>query len=170
LLGPLKEVLCSIPASIRRVVLRVAQRYLVAFIYLNSKESRRGHMTVHKRPNERSQIRCSFSANPDGKQLVGKLISHIGKQQHLLGIAPIPRLLQDTPPGFSCHFGGTLPMRPLPRLLESAVNGLLQGTRDVYVIDSSVTPAVPAQNFTLTLMANAMRVAAGLSEIKSHAP
>jgi hypothetical protein len=62
------------------------------------------------------------------------------------------------PKGQSIHYAGTLPMRAVPK--ESYTcdrNGELYGEPDVFVVDGSVFPALSAKNYSLALMANAMR-------------
>jgi choline dehydrogenase-like flavoprotein len=160
LLGPLKDLLCVIPQSLRYLVLRLAQRYVIGFIYLHSRESRAGRISVRKRADGRCETVCSFSDNPEGGQIASRLMRLTADLSKPLGLRAMRRQLRLTPPGFSCHFGGTLPMRQTPGPFETALDGKLEGTNRCYVVDSSVVPEVPAQNFTLTLMANAMRVAA----------
>jgi choline dehydrogenase-like flavoprotein len=54
-------------------------------------------------------------------------------------------------------------MRKSPsKSYETHPNGRLHGMKNVYVADGSVFPALPAKNLSFTIMANAMRVAAGL--------
>jgi choline dehydrogenase-like flavoprotein len=64
--------------------------------------------------------------------------------------------------GSSIHYAGTLPMKKEPRLYETDVDGRLYGTRRVYVADGACFTALPAKNLTLTIMANAMRIATRL--------
>jgi choline dehydrogenase-like flavoprotein len=50
-------------------------------------------------------------------------------------------------------------MRDEPeRRYETDRNGLLAGTRSVYVGDSAAFPRLPAKNLTFTIMANALRI------------
>ena len=66
-------------------------------------------------------------------------------------------------PGASAHYAGSLPMRKTPsKKYETHPNGRLHSMKNVYVADGSVFPALPAKNLSFTIMANAMRVAAGL--------
>ncbi len=61
--------------------------------------------------------------------------------------------------GASIHYGGTLPMTREERPLTVTPSCLLRGTNTVYVVDGSVLPYLPSKPLTLTLMANADRVA-----------
>ena len=64
-------------------------------------------------------------------------------------------------PGKSYHFGGSFPhrTRPVDGSLTTDRLGRLDGWSNVHLVDASVFPTVPATTFTLTIMANAHRIA-----------
>ena len=69
------------------------------------------------------------------------------------------RFVRIPKPGASAHYGGPLPMRERPeRRYETNRNGLLTGTKAVYVGDAAAFPRLPAKNLTFTIMANALRI------------
>lgn len=74
-----------------------------------------------------------------------------------LGCWPIKRI--DPGDGASIHYGGPFPMTIEDRELTSRVDGSLRGASGVYLADGSSFPYLPAKALTLTLMANARRVA-----------
>jgi choline dehydrogenase-like flavoprotein len=65
--------------------------------------------------------------------------------------------------GTSLHYAGTLPMSERPGPYQTDANGVLAGSRRVYVADAACFSELPAKNLTFTIMANAMRIAAGLA-------
>ena len=79
-----------------------------------------------------------------------------------LDLWPILPMTSLSAPGKSYHFGGSLPHR------SEAVDGPMTTDRlgrlrtwsRVHAVDASVFPTVPATTFTLTIMANAHRIAA----------
>jgi choline dehydrogenase-like flavoprotein len=77
-----------------------------------------------------------------------------------LGCIPIGRV--DPGPGSSIHYAGTLPISLEDRPLTVDPACRLRGARGVFLADGSVLPRLPAKPLTLTLMANARRVACGL--------
>lgn len=79
-----------------------------------------------------------------------------------LGCVPLRRIR--LPAGASIHYAGTLPMSASGGDLTTDSTGRLAGTNAVYVADGSVLPYLPAKGLTLTLMANANRVGAGLAQ------
>lgn len=75
-----------------------------------------------------------------------------------------------TAPGSSIHYAGTIPCRSESdsTLLRSDARGKLIGSRHVFLADSSGWSYLPAKGLTLTLMANARRVAHGAAvELRS---
>jgi choline dehydrogenase-like flavoprotein len=78
-----------------------------------------------------------------------------------LGAWPIRRVRPEY--GSSIHYAGTLPFCDEETPLTLARDGRLHGTRRVFVADGSGFTYLPAKGLTLSLMANAHIVAAGLA-------
>lgn len=76
-----------------------------------------------------------------------------------LGAYSVKGLASMSPPGWGFHYAGCLPMRKHPSDFETHVDGRLWDSRRVRAIDGSVLPALPAKNHSLTMMANAARIA-----------
>ena len=77
-----------------------------------------------------------------------------------LGAISHPGFIQESPVGWGFHFAGTLPMRRSPGKFETDMFGRLWNSKRIHVIDGSILPSLPAKNLTLTIMANAARIAA----------
>jgi choline dehydrogenase-like flavoprotein len=78
----------------------------------------------------------------------------------LTGFEPLSPMLQIWPQGKGFHVGGSLPMRERPGELETDLLGRPTGFQRVHVVDASVFPSIPATTITLSVMANAQRIAA----------
>ena len=76
-----------------------------------------------------------------------------------LGCFSQRRLATAAPPGWGFHHAGTLPMRREPAAYECHTDGRLWDSARVRVIDASLFPSLPAKNISLTIMANAARIA-----------
>ena len=81
-----------------------------------------------------------------------------------LGGLPVVPAMQFAEPGRSYHSGGTFPMRRSPGRLETDVLGQFPGLPGVHFVDASVFPSIPATTITLTVMANAHRIATEAGE------
>ena len=94
-----------------------------------------------------------------GAPPVGGVESHILRVLRRMGYWSSRRFVRIPKPGASVHYGGPLPMRECPeRRYETNRNGLLTGTKAVYVGDAAAFPRLPAKNLTFTIMANALRI------------
>ena len=62
--------------------------------------------------------------------------------------------------GSSVHYSGTLPMSAERRAWSVSPTCQSHDIENLFVVDGSVMPFLPAKNLTFTLMANAVRVAA----------
>ena len=65
--------------------------------------------------------------------------------------------------GQSYHLSASFPMCENPKLGQAYLDGRPVGLRNVFVADASVLPPMPPQSPTLTVMANAIRIAEQLS-------
>jgi len=74
-----------------------------------------------------------------------------------LGILPLKRIFPGD--GASIHYAGTLPMSLKAKEFTLDTNGKLHNTKRVYISDGSGFPHLPAKGLTMTLMANARRIA-----------
>jgi choline dehydrogenase-like flavoprotein len=97
---------------------------------------------------------------------VRRVIRRLTASGALLGMVPLPGLAQVGLPGKGNHLGGSLPMRREPGQLETDRLGRPGGSGRVHVVDASVFPSFPATTVTLSVMANAHRIAtAALAEM-----
>lgn len=65
-------------------------------------------------------------------------------------------------PGADLHYAATLPMRSAPQAHETTVDGEVAGLPGLFVVDGAALPGLPAKAHTLTIMANADRIAGAL--------
>jgi choline dehydrogenase-like flavoprotein len=100
---------------------------------------------IHKRPETEKILRC----------VSNKLFS---LSQHLRAF-PVPMLMRIGEHGRGYHAGSTLPMATVPAEFQTDLFGRPKGMKLVHVIDSSVFPSIPATTITLSVMANAYRIA-----------
>lgn len=58
----------------------------------------------------------------------------------------------------SYHVGGTMPMKENPKELETDKLGVVNGMKNVHVVDTSTFPSLPGTTIGLMMMANAYRI------------
>jgi hypothetical protein len=78
-----------------------------------------------------------------------------------LDLHPVTPQVQLAASGKSSHFGGSFPHRRRPPADEPSTDGLgrIPGWQRIHLVDGAVLPSVPSTTFTLTVMANAHRIA-----------
>ena len=71
----------------------------------------------------------------------------------------LPGSFKSAIPGSDVHYAGTARHSNDPKIYETNINGEIKGLSNSYVVDASVLPILPTKPHTLTLMANADRIA-----------
>ncbi len=89
------------------------------------------------------------------RSLVGSLL----RVAPTLDLWPVLPMTSVSPAAKSYHFGGSFPHGHERGGLGTDRLGRLDRWDDVHLVDAAVFPTVPATTFTLTIMANAHRIA-----------
>ena len=135
-------------------------RLLLIQGFIHSAESSRIVATLRKNPADgKDTLLLQAEANPMAKTVVRRVVRKLLGQTRRLGVVPLPMLLQMGKPGRSFHSGGSFPMRANPGAFETDVCGRPAGWQRVHAVDATVLPSIPATTITLTVMANAHRIA-----------
>jgi choline dehydrogenase-like flavoprotein len=108
---------------------------------------------------ERSTLRLERVPSGRSRPVIRAVAALLKRNRRNLGASPIRAALRVGPPGSGVHVGGSFPMRVRPSGLESDVLGRPVGFERVHAVDATVFPTVPAAPPTLTIMANALRIA-----------
>jgi choline dehydrogenase-like flavoprotein len=80
-----------------------------------------------------------------------------------LGFVTSSGLAKHAIPGWGFHYAGTMPMSRTPGPEQCDLLGRPTGLQRTHVIDGSLLPSLPAKNISLTVMANAARIAQEIS-------
>ena len=134
-------------------------KFMLAFLYLPGSSSAKMN-AILKKSSPRSIISINQIKNPKSKIILRKSMLKLFNMRKALGLTPLLLTLPSSPKGPSgAHLSSSLPMSNNPGPLGTNKNGLVHGTRNIYAVDGSILPKLPAQNSTLTIMANAHRIA-----------
>ena len=153
------------PAIARRPRLaRAALRRTVAGLgYLPSWHSPQVRLDVgHAQEGTLPELRVSSIPRPGMRRVLARVLGRLLAVAPALDLWPGAPLLAVSGPAKSYHFGGGLPHvggRPAEGRMETDVLGRIAEWDRVHVVDGAVFPTVPATTFTLTVMANAHRIA-----------
>lgn len=147
----------SYPAS-RRIVRVLQPRLLVGNCYLDGAYSR--HTLRLARSGE---LRIAGGYAPATAHHAGLVRKRLAAALRHYGAWLLPGAFRMTAPGADVHYGATVPMRALPQPHEANHAGEVNGLPGVYVVDGSALTRVPPKPHTLSIMANADRIAAGVA-------
>jgi choline dehydrogenase-like flavoprotein len=160
LLEPLRRRLGSATEIIPKLFSSFFERFMICFVYFHSDDS--GTMSLKVLDSDTDDKKMGIikgRSNPESDVIMKSILHLLKKHRRALGGFIIDRGLQTLLPGDSQHIGCTIPMSKLPNTYQSDLLGRPYGCDRVHIVDSSVLPSVPATPFTLTVMANAARIA-----------
>ena len=139
-----------------QVARALAPALLVATCYapgaLSSNE-----IVVHDNDGE-PRIAIKGQQTAAGRAALDEALGALRKRFLPLGALPVPGSTSFLPPGADVHYGGTLPMGGEGPNATS-ISGELAGAPGVYIADGACLPDLAATHPTLTIMANADRIA-----------
>jgi len=141
----------------------VLARMLLIQGYLHSDQSPSISVTLHR--GEPSRLVLEGRPNPATQGAIRRVVSALWKHRRMFGAYPAAPFLHVAPPGRGFHSGGTFPMRHEPAPFECDLLGRPNGFRAVHVVDATGFPSIPATTITLSVMANAHRIAAAHGEL-----
>jgi choline dehydrogenase-like flavoprotein len=95
----------------------------------------------------------------DEKILLQQAIRKARKALGKLGCVAPPQMIHVRPMGASAHYSGTIPMSEKKASLTTSPQCQSHDFDNLFIVDGTTFPFLPAKNLTFTLMANAVRVA-----------
>lgn len=135
---------------------RVLRHVVVSIAFLHSDDS---HALSAELVEASGAVHLERIANPRTDAVVRRLATRLSRQLGPLGLFPLSPLIKRAPVGGGYHCGGSTPMSSSPAPGRSDLLGRPHGTRRIHVIDAACFPTIPAGTITLTVMANAHRIA-----------
>lgn len=152
-----------LPIDLRSAVVTFrGVRAALGLLNLNFPDHRRtgSHVSLHE-PSEHGENRLSVVYDPpaDEAARIQRSTRRVSRCLRTLGCIVPPGLMHVRPMGSSVHYAGTLPMSSKRDPMTTSHTGRSHDFDNLWVVDGSTFPSLPAKNLTLTLMANAARVA-----------
>jgi len=135
-------------------------RLLIVQGYLHSDHSSRILVTLKRDENaglDRLQLKAESS--PQTRPTIGRVLRKLLRHARHLGAVPVLPMLKIAEPGRGFHSGGTFPMHSQPGPRQTDTLGRPQGWKRVHAVDATVLNSIPATTITLSVMANAHRIA-----------
>ncbi|MBB2683732.1 UNVERIFIED_ORG: choline dehydrogenase-like flavoprotein [Rhizobium etli] len=140
----------------------IAGSLLVATIYYPGDQSR---SYIHREVTGKGMtVRGGFA---DGFDIRAKdLKRRLRREWQRLGLIPLPGASL-AEPGIDAHFAGTLPMGAAGPF-GTSVDGELNLHPGLHVVDGSILPELSSKYITMTIMANADRIAHRLADMEAN--
>ena len=111
-----------------------------------------------KKPS--SALLINYSPLEREGSIIRKVIKTVKRGLRQLGCFVPPGMIHVRPKGASVHYAGLIPMSREVRSHTVSANCRSHDFKNLYIVDGTTFPFLPAKNITFTLMANAARVAA----------
>jgi choline dehydrogenase-like flavoprotein len=105
-------------------------------------------------------LQVHYLPPPDEPDRLRRALRRVRAALRALGCVVPPGMAHVRPMGASVHYAGTLPMTATPRPWTATAECRSRDFPNLWLVDGSTLPFLPAKNVTFTLMANASRVAA----------
>jgi len=142
----------------------VLGRLLVVQGYLHSDDSATIGVRL-ARDGERRTLFLEARTSRKTARAIRGIVSKLTGCRRLTKALPLSPFMHIGAPGRGFHSGGTFPMRREPGKYETDILGRPSGFRRVHVVDATIFPSIPATTISLSVMANAHRIACAHSEI-----
>lgn len=133
----------------------LARRLIVAQIFLHSDFSATASLTLAAD----GRLAASVAENPATASAFTAAARAYARAFRHAGLMPLTPARRLNPAGSAFHAGATLPMAASPAPGQSDRLARPHGMSRLHLIDASSLPAIPATTITLSVMANAHRIA-----------
>ena len=109
--------------------------------------------------SNKTKLVINYTPSEDEPILLKEAIHKIKQLLWKLKCIVPPGMLQIRPMGASVHYSGIMPMSENPAPFHTSKYCQSHDFENLYIVDGSSMPFLPAKNITFTLMANAIRIA-----------
>lgn len=138
-------------------------RAALGLVNLNFHDSRRETCSValdaSGDPGHPAVLHTRYAPPGDEQERIASALGRVRKSLRALGCVVAPGATHVRPMGASVHYAGTLPMSGEPRPFTVTRDCRSHDFENLFIVDGSTFPFLPAKNITFTLMANAVRIA-----------
>jgi choline dehydrogenase-like flavoprotein len=153
----------NVPADLRTATFLFRNvRGGLGLVNVNFADHRRETNFVTLRPGatrEPPTLIIAYEPDPDEPARIARAVRTVRRALWRLGAIVPPGMSHVRPMGASVHYAGTLPMSTARGTHTLSRMGSSNFFENLYIVDGSGFPSLPAKNLTFTLMANAVRVA-----------
>jgi choline dehydrogenase-like flavoprotein len=159
--GMAHPVLQSLPCDLRTATALFRQlRSALGVINVNFHDTRRDNNFVTlDEHNGRMLLAMEYTPRRDEQSLIDGTLRRLRRVLRALRCIVPPGMVHVRPMGASVHYAGTFPMQESGGSLTTTPEARSRDFDNLFFVDGSTFPFLPAKNITFTLMANAVRIA-----------
>ncbi|MGH7818279.1 MAG: GMC oxidoreductase, partial [Candidatus Binatia bacterium] len=117
------------------------------------------YITLEPTPSGRPRLVIRYEPASDEQRAIRRAVKTVSRFLWKLGSIVPPWMVHVRPMGASVHYSGTLPMSETEAPLTVSKYCRSHDFENLYIVDGTSFPFLPAKNVTFSLMANAVRVA-----------
>lgn len=134
----------------------------LGLLNVNFHDTRRpeNQLALEPTPEGRTRLLVRYVPLDDEPAYMKRSLSRVKGALLKLGCIVPPGMAHERPMGASVHYAGTLPMSAEPKSKTTDPNGRSHDFENLWFVDGTSFPFLPAKNLTFSLMANASRIAA----------
>jgi len=159
----LHPIIQNLPFDLRTATfITRSMRTALGVVNVNFRDTRRdeNYVTLSEKTNGRQpDLEISYSPSADEPDRMREAMKKVTKTLRTLGCIIPPGMAHVRPMGASVHYAGTLPMSKTNAPFTTTEYCQSRDFENLFLVDGSTYPFLPAKNITFTLMANAVRVA-----------
>jgi choline dehydrogenase-like flavoprotein len=141
-----------------RVAGALAPALLLATIYLPGRFSR-NELSLEPSAQQQQRLVIRGENSQEVLQMLHGAMKGLVRAMRALGAYALPGSFSVTLPGTDAHLAGTIPMTTRGKDLTCTPNCEVRPWKDIFLVDGACLSDLPAKHPTLTIMANADRVA-----------
>ena len=153
----------SFPIDLKSAIFMVGKMHAaLGVVNVNFHDIRRQENILTIEENDihaHSTLVINYRPRINEKNLIKEQLSVLRKALLRIGCIAPPWMHETRPMGASVHYAGTLPMSEREDIFTTSAFGQSHAFTNLFIVDGSIMPFLPAKNLTLTLMANAARIA-----------
>jgi choline dehydrogenase-like flavoprotein len=156
-------IISGLPLDLRSSIMLFKKlRSSLGIVNINLHDTRRENnsITLDAHPaSGRAKVVITYTPDEKEAERIKRVIKRVKQCLRKLGCVIPPGMTHLRPMGASVHYAGTIPMSTQPAPYTASAYCRSHDFDNLYIVDGSTFPFLPAKNLTFTLMANAVRVA-----------
>jgi choline dehydrogenase-like flavoprotein len=159
----LHPIIQNLPLDLRTATFVTrSMRTALGVVNVNFRDTRREDNYVRlseKSTGAQPHLEISYSPSADEQSRMKAAMKKVTRTLRALGCIIPPGMAHVRPMGASVHYAGTMPMGDTSGPFTTTKDCQSRDFENLFLVDGSTYPFLPAKNITFTLMANAVRVA-----------